>query len=261
MIELRDFHFAIEGKPILKDVSLTIASGEFAMLLGPNGAGKSTLLKCLMRIYRGGTGEITLDDRPLESYTQRDLARQLSYVPQATGRQCHFTVYDFVAMGRYPHLSTLFTLGSHDQQIIDDALDRTDTGRFADRDVDTLSGGEQQKVFVAAALAQEPRLMLLDEPTAFLDPKHQDEVLELLTRLNEQGITILSVSHDINMAATHGTHVIAIREGRVAFDGAPSDVMNNDVLEGIYDKRFDFVEDSTSQRKFVVPGKESFRNS
>ena len=103
--------------------------------------------------------------------------------------------------------------------------------------------------------------MLLDEPTAFLDPKHQDEVLELLTRLNEQGITILSVSHDINMAATHGTHVIAIREGRVAFDGAPSDVMNNDVLEGIYDKRFDFVEDSTSQRKFVVPGKESFRNS
>ena len=261
MIELKDFHFAIEGRPILKDVSLRVADGAFTMLLGPNGAGKSTLLKCLTRIYRGGTGDISLDGRSLDAFSQRELSRQLSYVPQATGRQSHFTVYDFVAMGRYPHLNSFFSLGAGDQQIIDDALQRTDTLRFADRAVDTLSGGEQQKVFVAAALAQEPRVMLLDEPTAFLDPKHQDEILELLTRLNEEGITIISVSHDLNMAAIHGTHVVALREGRVAFDGPPSKLMDNEVLKVIYDKRFEFVNEPETGRRFVVPGKESYRQT
>lgn len=256
MIELKRFSFSLEGKRILTDISLTINKGEFVLLLGPNGAGKTTLLKCLVRIYRDGDGEILLDDQSLESYTQRDIARRLSYVPQSDGRLTSFTVYDFVAMGRYPHLTSFFSLNTHDREVVDSALDRTNTRGFADRSLETLSGGERQRVLIAAALAQEPQILLLDEPTAFLDPKHQDEVLDLLVELNrDAGLTIISVSHDINMAATQGQRILALREGRAVFDGTPAELMTDEVLESIYDKSFSFVEDRHSNMRYVVPGR------
>ncbi len=253
-IEIADFSFSIGRKVILKDVSLTVRDGEYLAIIGPNGAGKTTLLKCIDRIYTGGTGTIKVDGRPLGRYSQRELAKLISYVPQTEGRLFPFTVHEFVMMGRYPHLSPFSAVTREDEAVVAEALTLTGTTEFAERHLDTLSGGERQKVFIAAALAQGAKILLLDEPTTFLDYKHRDEVNHLLRRLNRRsGVTVVAVMHDINIAAMSSDRVIALKEGSVVFRGDAKEVMHNDVLEQIYGKTFLFVEHPETARPIVVP--------
>src|SRR5262245_36782497 len=211
-LELDRFSIALGGREILRDLTFSIAAGERVAIIGPNGAGKTTLLKSLNRILRGGTGAIRIAGRPLGSYRQHELARRIAYVPQAETRTAPFTVRESVEMARYPHLGPLAPVRPEDGAAVDRSLDAVGIRALSDRSLDTLSGGELQKALLAAALAQESDILLLDEPTAFLDPSQQTEILGVLARVHrERGATILSVTHDLNEALGHAQRVIALR--------------------------------------------------
>jgi iron complex transport system ATP-binding protein len=253
-IEVRGFSLRLGGKEILRDVAFEVRSGEYFSIIGPNGAGKTTLLKCLDRILTGGSGEIRVLGRPLAEYRQRDLARHMSYVPQADGRQFPFTVEQFVLMGRYPYLSPFSSIRPEDRRAVDEAMQLTGTAPFADRQLDTLSGGERQKVYIAAALAQGAEILLLDEPTTFLDYRHQAEIRNVLVRANAgSGVTIVTVTHDVNRAVLDSDRIMALRDGTVAFCGGPKDVMKPEVLERIYQTSLLLVEHPNTGLPVIVP--------
>lgn len=234
-VAVRGFSFRLGKKEILRDVSFDVRAGQYVSIVGPNGAGKTTLLKCLDRILTGGTGRIEVFGRPLDGYGQKELARRLSYVPQADGRVFPFTVEQFVLMGRYPYLSPFSTVSHDDREAVRRAMEQTGTSGLAQRILDTLSGGERQKVYIAAALAQGADVLLLDEPTTFLDYRHQAEVRELLATANRQGgVTVVAVTHDVNRAVLESDRIVALREGQVVFAGSPAEIMQVDVLESIY---------------------------
>jgi iron complex transport system ATP-binding protein len=252
-VKVSTLSFEVGERRILNRVTLDVPAGEYLIVVGPNGAGKTTLLKCLIRIYESN-GSIDICGRPIREYSQKDLAKLMGYVPQADGRALHFTAYEFVAMGRYPYLSPFSGLSKEDRAKVEEALDLTDTASVTDRILDTLSGGERQRVFIAAALAQGARILLLDEPTTFLDPLHQANVHALLSRLNrELGLTIIAVTHDINSAALWGDRVLALKNGKVAFVGTGDEFMCNEVLRSVYDKSFQFVPHPRTGVKLVVP--------
>ena len=253
-LTIEGFSFRIGEKAILHNVSFVVKAGAFASLIGPNGAGKTTLIKCLNRIATGGTGRIEILGKPLDAYSQRELARLVSYVPQAESSRCPFSVFQFVLMGRYPYLSPFSTVGEEDRQVVWKALEETRTRDLAERRVATLSGGECQKVFIAAALAQEATILLLDEPTSFLDYKHRIEIMGLLKRLNrESGFTILSVTHDLSSAVLTGDLVVGLKAGVVAFAGAPAELTQGRVLENLYDTQFEFLTHPETGLPVVLP--------
>jgi len=253
-LSVAHFRFEIDQREILRDISFEIQAGESVALIGPNGAGKSTLLKCLDRLIQGGAGEIQVFGRRLSTYRQLELARVLAYVPQTEARLMPFTVAEFVAMGRYPHGTAWSGIQARDRQVIRDALEMTGAAPLAQRLLSTLSGGERQQVHIAAALAQEPRILLLDEPTTFLDYKHQDEVAVLLHRINRQsGITLLSVHHDLNRAVLFSSRIIALRAGQIRFDGPAEQIMNREILREIYEMTFEFVAHPQTGMPVIVP--------
>ena len=238
-IKVRDLRFSVGSSVILDKVSFSVDAGDYVSIIGPNGAGKTSLIKCLNRINRIASGEITIFGKPLGKYPQRELAKHVSYVPQAAGNDFPFSVREFVLMGRYPHLSPFSSVGPRDKQKVQEVLRLTAIEDFADRPIRTLSGGEAQKVLIAAALAQGASVLLLDEPTTFLDYRHQVDVMGLLRRLNkDEGVTIVSVTHDVNAAVFAGDQVIALKNGAVAFDGSPDALLNENVLDSVYDTSF-----------------------
>jgi len=255
VLEIRDFSFRLGRKEILRDVSFAAARGEYLTIVGPNGAGKTTLLKCIDRLLAGGTGRIDVFGLPLESYRQKDLARRISYVPQADGRVIPFTVRQFVLMGRYPYLSPFSSIDKEGRRAADEALQVTGTAEFADRRLDTLSGGERQKVYIAAALAQGSDILLLDEPTTFLDYRHQAEIRDLLSRVNRQSkVTIVCVTHDLNRAVLDSDRIVALGGGRVLFAGRPDEIMKSDALEALFRTPFVLTSHPEAAMPMIVPG-------
>ncbi len=254
-IEVKNLAVTMDGSPILSEVSFAVRPGEALAIIGPNGAGKTTLLRSLMRMVRPASGEISVFGEPLARLSQRDLARRVSYVPQAGERAMPFTVREFMLMARYPHLGAFSGFSTRDYEITDQAMERSGVAVFSTRSMGTLSGGERQKVYIAAALAQEPRVMLLDEPTTFLDYRHQVEVLELVDQLHRTGgLTVVSVTHDLNQGALAGDRVLALKAGRTAFDGTPAELLDRpEVLAGIYDTEFDLIPHPHNGTTIVAP--------
>jgi len=253
IIEVQDLSIVLGMAEILKGISFTVHKGEYLSVIGPNGSGKTTLIKCLNRIHRITGGGIILDHVPLQAYTQKEIARRMGYVPQTSEDTSLFSVYEFVLMGRYPYLNPFVPPTKRDRDAVFGALRLTGTHGLAHRIVGTLSGGERQKVFIAAALAQGPRILLLDEPTTFLDPRHQDDIQEMLIHINrESGVTIIAATHDINSALRASTRIIAIKEGEVAFCGSPEELMEQGLLDTIYDKCFTFMEHPRTGGPMVV---------
>ena len=254
ILEIADFSFHIGTKEILRNVTFSVAKGEYLSIVGPNGAGKTTLLKCIDRIHRGGSGRIAVFGRALESYRQRELARHLSYVPQADGRVFPFTVEQFVLMGRYPHLNAFSSIGHENRKAVLEVMERAEITPFAHRRLDTLSGGERQKVYIAAALAQGAEVLLLDEPTTFLDYRHQAEIRDLLAEVNRNsGVTVVAVTHDVNRAAMDSHRIVALSAGRVVFDGAPAAIMQAETLERIYETSFLLVGHPQGDVPIIAP--------
>lgn len=235
MYELKDLSFTVAGRHLLQPLSLQLPDGRVTGLIGHNGSGKSTLIKLLARQQAATAGDIRLDGRALASWTDREFARQVAYLPQQLPAVEGLTVRDLVGFGRYPWHGALGRLGDEDHARIADAMRLTDIERFADRWVDSLSGGERQRVWLAMLLAQNSRYLLLDEPTSALDIAHQVDLLALVRELShELGLGVMVVLHDVNMAARYCDHLIALHGGRLLAQGSPADLLRGDTLEAIY---------------------------
>ncbi|MDZ7333217.1 MAG: ABC transporter ATP-binding protein [candidate division KSB1 bacterium] len=254
IIEIENLTLNFGDKRILDSVSLQIFKGDYLSIIGPNGAGKTSLLKCIMRIYTGYQGTILVKDVPTTNLGQKRLARSISYVPQANGRIFPFTVEEFVMLGRYPYLSPFASFTAQDRIAAKEALSLTGLQCYADRLMTTLSGGERQIAFIAAAVAQGAEIMLLDEPTTFLDPKHEAEIYSILNRLNrELGMTIVTVTHDINMAALQSQRIVILKQGQIVSTGDAKQIMRNEVLAPAFDKQFVFLAHPITGQPIIAP--------
>lgn len=239
--------------PALERVTMEVPAGAFYAVLGPNGSGKSTLLKALLGTVPLEGGRVFLGDEPLASWPRRRLARSVGVVPQHEGIAFPLSVRELVAMGRYPHLGPLRPEGPADRQAVDSALERCDALQLADREVGTLSGGEFQRVRIARALAQEPGTLALDEPTAALDIRHEMEILGLLRRSADRGITVLLITHHLDLAARFADRLLLLERGRVAAEGLPREVFEEEILERVYGWPLRVREDEDTGAPRVVP--------
>jgi len=242
-----------DGRAVLRDVSLTLRRGDFLGVLGPNGCGKSTLVKALSGVLPVWSGTVTLFGRDLGTYARREVARRLAVIPQDIVPFFAFRVWDIVLMGRTPHLPRLRRESQRDYEIAYRALEQTDTRHLRDRPVTELSGGERQRVIIARALAQEPEILLLDEPTALLDLNHQLEIFELLHNLNtEHELTILCVSHDLNLAAEYCDRLLLMHEGRIVASGSPEEILTVEQIAHVYGAEVDVHANPISGRPHVT---------
>ncbi len=233
-IDAKSVGYEIEGKRLLNGVSLSAGQGELVGLIGPNGAGKSTLLRAISGTLGHTDGVVRLEGAVIETLSSREVATRLALVPQIAPYTHGFTAVELVLMGRYPHLGRFQIEGSQDQHIARDAMRMTETERFAERTLDTLSGGERQRVFVSRALAQQPRILLLDEPTSNLDVLHQLKVLDLVRELVDDGLTAIAAIHDLNLAARYCDRLVLLRHGRVLAEGTPPEVLSPDTIESAF---------------------------
>jgi len=227
--------YAARATPALDGVSLTAHAGRLTAVVGPNGSGKSTIVRALLRLTARRRGSIRIGPEMLEAFAPRAFAMRVAVVPQREEPVMPMRVDDFVALGRHPHRSAFGALGAHDRRCIDEALERTGMAGYRLRRTDQLSGGEWQRVRIARALAQDAPVLVLDEPTSFLDMAHEMAVFELLDELAREGRTVLLVSHQLNLVARFATHIVVLHQGRVAAAGTASDVMRGELLERVYD--------------------------
>jgi iron complex transport system ATP-binding protein len=219
---------------VLADVSLRLEAGQLTAVVGPNGAGKSTLLGILAGLRPGYRGECRFDGMEVRGWNRRAFARRVSFVPQATRVEFPFTAEQVALMGRAPHAAGLLE-SPHDRQAVHDAMHSTDTLHLRDRDFRSLSGGEQQRVILAAALAQSPEALLLDEPTTYLDLRHQVSLYRILRDLCERGVLVAAVTHDLNLAAAYATRVVVLNHGCVVADGPPAEAFRSDRLRSVFE--------------------------
>ncbi|GAB4336825.1 MAG: ABC transporter ATP-binding protein [Desulfobulbaceae bacterium] len=220
---------------ILDRLSLEVEAGAFQMVIGPNGAGKTTLLRVAADLVSPETGTVALCGRKMDSLSRREIARLLSLVPQNVELEFSFSVEETVLMGRYPFLGLLEQEKKEDFEIARRAMEFTRVAHLASHRLDQLSGGERQRVMIARSICQQPKIMLLDEPTAALDPAHQLAVMRFMEKLRrEHGTTIVMVSHDLNLAAMFGTRILLLREGRAVADGPPAEILDPDILRDVY---------------------------
>jgi len=242
MLRAADVSFAYRdgAARVVDGVSIEIGRGDLVGLLGPNGSGKTTMLKLIGGMLRPLHGSVEFEGRRLADWPRRDIARRIAYVPQETRAPFDFTVLEIVLMGRFPHLGPFALEGPEDLAVAHRALGATGTAAFASRLFHTLSGGEKQRVVIASALAQNPQLLLLDEPTASLDVGHQLEIQQLLTRLNGEGnVTMVLSTHDLNFAASLCQRLILIRDGRVLASGPTEQVLTPESVRALYDVHAD----------------------
>lgn len=254
IVTVSQLHCSLGGNPVLEDVSFHANPGDYVSVIGPNGAGKTTLLRCLNRIIADWKGDIRIAGRSVREYRQKELARQVGYVPQQHEALYPFTVREFVLMSRYPFIGPFSPPRADDRDAVEEALEITGMSAFAERRLTTLSGGERQKVFIASALAQDTDILLLDEPITFLDPRYQYEINRLLKTLNrEHGTTVIAVSHDINSAVMASERILALKEGKVVYWGSEEDLMNAGTLRDIFDTAFVFATHPVTGGPVVVP--------
>ena len=236
-ISAQGLSYEVQAQTLLDSVDLQAGRGEFLGLIGPNGAGKSTLLRAISGILGYREGTVRLDGADLRSLSSKDIAAGLALVPQIAPYTHGFTSIELVLMGRYPHLGRFQIEGREDDRIAREAMRRTEIEQFADRTLDTLSGGERQRVFVSRALAQQPHVLLLDEPTANLDVLHQLKVLGLVRRLVDDGLTAVAAIHDLNMAARYCDRLVLLSGGRVLAEGSPEEVLTPETMESAFSVR------------------------
>ncbi|TAM79668.1 MAG: ABC transporter ATP-binding protein [Acidobacteria bacterium] len=246
--------FDYDGQPVLTGISLEIHAGERVAILGPNGVGKTTLLKLLSGARSPSRGSILLDGRDLRSVSRQELARKIAVVPQDLAVPFAFTAQEIVELGRTPHLGLLRGFRSNDRCAVEQAMFLTDTTDLSGRIINELSGGERQRVIIAMALAQEPEILLVDEPTHLLDITRQAEILDLVTELNRsRGLTIVAAIHDLNLAGRYFNRLMVLHRGAVLADGAPEDVLRAEVVEEAYGGPVEIVRTGSGRAPILLP--------
>ena len=254
MINLEDLSLSYDGKTIIvHEIDLRIDARSITALVGPNGCGKSTLLRGISRLLKPVTGSAYLDGREIHTMGAKELAKRLGILPQAPVAPEGLTVHELVAQGRYPHQSWLRQWSHDDERIVLEALETTNLTEFADRPVDTLSGGQRQRAWIAMALAQETEVLLLDEPTTYLDMAYQVDVLDLLAELHERGRTIVMVLHDLNQAARYADTIVALRDGEIVTNGTPTEVVTPEIVREVFGLSTQVVNDPVTGTPMCIP--------
>ncbi len=245
---------AYDREAVIKELSLSIVTGQITALVGPNGCGKSTLLRGLARLLKPQAGRVLLDGKAIHTTPTKELARQIGILPQGPSAPEGLTVHELVAQGRYPHQGFFQQWSAQDEEAARQAMAITNMSALADRPLDTLSGGQRQRAWIAMTLAQNTPILLLDEPTTFLDIGYQLEVMELIERLNrEREMTILLVLHDLNQAARYSQRMIVLDNGGVVADGAPGEVLTPALLAGVFKVHANIVFDPDSGAPVCLP--------
>ncbi|MGW4154921.1 ABC transporter ATP-binding protein [Micromonospora chersina] len=245
---------AYDRRTVAEDLTVAVPDGSFTVIIGPNACGKSTLLRALARLLRPARGTVLLDGADIHRRPARQVARTLGLLPQSATAPDGLTVAELVSRGRYPHHGLLRQWSREDERVVDRAMADTGVAELADRPVDELSGGQRQRVWIAMALAQQTPLLLLDEPTTYLDIAHQVEILDLCARLHEeQGRTLVAVLHDLHQAARYATHLVAMRDGRVVAAGDPRRIVTTDLVEEVFGLTCRIIEDPETGTPLVLP--------
>jgi iron complex transport system ATP-binding protein len=253
-LEAHGLRLAYDGRVIVPELDLKLAPGRITAIIGANGSGKSTVLRGLARLLRPGAGTVTLDGADVHGIPARRFARMLGILPQEPIAPEGVTVAELVMRGRHPHQGVFGTRSSADEAIVAEALRLADMLQFADRPLGELSGGQRQRAWIALALAQSPDVLLLDEPTTFLDIAHQLEVLDLLAELNARlGTTVVMVLHDLNLAARYADELVVVVDGRVYAAGAPAEVITEPVLAAAFGLSARVIPDPETGSPLVVP--------
>ncbi|MEU3723972.1 ABC transporter ATP-binding protein [Streptomyces sp. NPDC031705] len=249
-----DVTLGYDQRVIAENLSVEIPDHSFTVIVGPNACGKSTLLRALSRMLKPAAGRVLLDGRAISSLPAKKVAKTLGLLPQSSVAPDGITVADLVARGRYPHQGLLRQWSAQDERIVLESMAATGVAELAGRAVDELSGGQRQRVWIAMALAQQTPLLLLDEPTTYLDIQHQLDVLDLCAELHEnQGRTLVAVLHDLNHAARYATHLVALRAGRVVAEGPPAEVVTAELVEEVFGVRCRIIDDPETGTPLVVP--------
>jgi len=242
------------AREILKQISTVFEEGQFYGILGPNGSGKTTLIRHLLGLLSTQKGRIELEEKSIWDYHKKELAARISFVPQNTYLEADFTVSDIVAMGRTPYLKRFDTLSADEEQLIEEAMQITNTYHMKDKRFNQLSGGEAQRVLVARAIAQDTPWMILDEPISHLDIKHQVELMETLKRLNEEkGKTIIAILHDLNLTSAYCSQVVLMKDGTIYDSGITNEVLNKENLKEVYGLEFEIQALPEYDRTYYVP--------
>ena len=241
-------------KVIAEGLTVAIPDGHFTAIIGPNGCGKSTLLRTLSRLMTPQQGHVYLDGEQIQSFNSKEVARRIGLLAQNATTPGDITVRELVARGRYPHQPLFTRWRKEDEDAVSRAMQATGMTELQNQSVDTLSGGQRQRAWIAMVLAQETTIMLLDEPTTWLDISHQIDLLELLSELNrEKGYTLAAVLHDLNQACRYATHLIALRDGKIVAQGAPREIVTAELIERIYGLRCTIIDDPVAGTPLVVP--------
>jgi iron complex transport system ATP-binding protein len=243
---------AYDHRTVSSGLSVAIPDGSFTVIIGPNACGKSTLLRALAGLLTPRAGQVVLDGAAISSYRSKEVARRLGLLPQTAVAPDGISVADLVARGRYPHQRLLRQWTPEDEQQVAAAMDATGVTALADRAVDELSGGQRQRVWMAMALAQQTGILLLDEPTTYLDIAHQVDILDLCADLNDEGRTLVAVLHDLNQATRYATHLIAMKAGAVVAAGDPS-IVTADLVEDVYGLPCEVIADPQTGTPLVIP--------
>jgi ABC-type cobalamin/Fe3+-siderophores transport system ATPase subunit len=253
-LEAQRLRVGYDKRTIIPELDVSIPDGSFTVIVGPNACGKSTLLRALSRLLKPTAGHVLLDGAEISTYPSKEVARRIGLLPQTSIAPDGITVLDLVSRGRFPHQSLLKQWSDADEAAVSAALQATNTTALASRFVDELSGGQRQRAWVAMALAQQTPLLLLDEPTTFLDIAHQVELLDLFSDLNHDGgRTLVAVLHDLNQAARYGTHLIAMKDGRIVAEGAPTDIVTAEMVHEVFGLRCRILPDPETGTPLVIP--------
>ena len=253
-LEARDLRLCYGDTVVIDGLDLDVLDGTVSAVIGPNGCGKSTLLRALGRLLPTKRGHVLLDGKRIDHTPTREVAKVLGVLPQTPAAPEGLTVADLVARGRHPHQAWYRQWSSDDETAVAEALSWTGMSEFAERTIDELSGGQRQRVWISMALAQGTDLLLLDEPTTFLDLAHQVDVLDLVERLHtDAGRTVVMVLHDLNLAARYASRLVAMRDGRIVAQGTPADVLTEDMLRAVFELEAQVVTDPVAATPLVIP--------
>lgn len=252
-IRIEELTVGYGSRTVIEKLTAEIDSGDFTVIIGANGCGKSTLLRAIARMSKPTAGQVWLDEIPAAGLRGKQLARRIALLAQSPTTPAAITVGDLVARGRHPYQRLLQQWSPHDEEIVTEALSRVNLLDQADRLVEELSGGQRQRAWIAMALAQQTPVLLLDEPTSYLDIAHQIDVLDLCSSLHAEGRTLVAVLHDINLAARYATRIIAMRDGAILAQGSPSEVLTPDLLRAVFDLDSIILTDPETGRPLIVP--------
>ncbi|WP_069649962.1 heme ABC transporter ATP-binding protein [Caloranaerobacter ferrireducens] len=253
-VELKKIYFSYGFENVLEDISLAVKQGAFISILGPNGSGKTTLLKNMCKLLKPLDGKILVDDKELNKIAFKELAKTMAVVHQDINVNFEFTVHDIVMMGRYPYQKRFKPESEKDINVVKRAMENTETWVLREKSIHEISGGERQRVMIARALAQEPKILLLDEPISQLDIKHQINVLNLCKRLNsEEKITIITTLHDINLAARYSDYILLMNKGKIKAFGLPENVLTKENIQDVYGIEVKLIKLHEYKVPYIVP--------